>query len=194
MNRFLFITIAVAVLSTGCLTRSYVPTARYALAPQPTVEPGVSTGQSLAVRLLIAAQPYNQPIVYRTSDFEVGTFPYAEWAEPPREVVTRALMDALTASGRFSDVGYSLDQTRPNLILSGEVRRFDILRDEEPWKALCEVRLELRKAIEKELIWQDTLVATKDLTGNDVADAPAAMSSAISEIVNKAVRDIGASL
>src|SRR5690606_3497556 len=117
-------------------------------------------------RLLTAAQPYNQPIVYRTSEFEVGSYAYSEWAEPPRDTVTRTLVDALIASQRFSDVGYAIDQSRPDLLLSGELRRFDVMRNTEPWQAVCEVRLELRHALEKDLVWQDTLTAAVPMAAN----------------------------
>jgi len=181
--------ILMAVLTTGCATRSYEPPVQYALGPQVEVKAANPTAKTLGIRSLEAARPYRQQIVYRDG-LRLGQYANTEWAVLPSDAVTRALTDAIVATGHFADVGAAADMSKPDYILTGQVRKFDLQRDTEPWKAECEVRLEMREALGREAPYGETLSASVPLSSNDVSALPAAMSQAVATIVTEAANAI----
>lgn len=182
----------VALLAVaGCATRSYTPTVWYVLTPEVSVSATESSGKTLAVRPMETARPYGQMIVYLDEHNELGRYQDVEWAELPRDTVLRALMDAVIATNRFSDVGVAQNMSQPDLILTGQLRRFDLDRTASPWKAVCEVRFELRRTAEPALLYGETLTATQALSEDAVAALPSAMSVAIAHVVQKAATEIG---
>jgi ABC-type uncharacterized transport system auxiliary subunit len=186
--------VAALLLSTflvaGCATPKYTPTTRYALHPPVKPAEATPTDKTLAVRPLDAARPYGQTIVSREAGDVLVPLNQVEWAEQPRDIVTRALIDALVATHRFADVGSALDMHQPDLMLTGQLRAFDLVRTTKPWKANCEIRLELREALGRGLLYAETLSASEPLGKNDVAALPAAMSAAVSRVIDAAVQGI----
>jgi len=182
-----------AALAAGCTTPSYTRVTRYYLetgcANVTTASPG---SKSLGIRPLLAARPYDQKVAYRMPDYTLGGDETIQWAESPRDTVTRALTDALSACGRFKDVGNAADIALPDWTLTGEVRRFDENRTRNPWTADCEIRLELRDTQSGEALWAETLSASVPMERNENGALPAAMSKAVSEVVSKAVAAISA--
>lgn len=185
----------VALACAGCLgSRTYTPYKLYVVDPGAGAvagSGGPSSALTLGVRDISPARPYGQTrIAYRAEALEVGYYSEAQWAELPAETLTRAFTDALAASGAFADVGRMLDLATPALILTGDLRRFDEVRTTDPWTALCEVRLELRRGPGRELVWAETLTASVPLEEHSVPALAQAMSQAMSEIVAKAVEGI----
>jgi len=178
-----------AVLAAGCATRSYEPPTRYTLGPQVEVKAVTPTEKILAVRSLDGARPYRQQIVYRDG-LQLGHYANVEWADLPSDAVTRALTDALIATGRFVDVGAAADINRPDYVLTGQLRKFDLRRDTEPWTAECEVRIEAREALGRETLYTETLSASVPLSSNEVSALPTAMSQAVATIVTEAANAI----
>jgi len=185
--------VAVSLLATGCLTtKEFTPTLRYTLAPTiPVTAPGRTSEETLAVRPLESARPYKQNIVYRNG-LEIGHYTSVEWAELPADAVGRALRDALLASGRYRDVGSALDLTKPTYILTGQLRKFDLVKDSQPWHAEIEVRLEVREALGRNLVWASTLPVTEPLDKDDIGALPAAMGRAVSRLIADATAGITA--
>jgi len=131
-------------------------------------------------------------LVFRETDHQIGCYPNVEWAEMPRDTVTRALSDALIAMGRFKDIGNAADLRAPDLLLTGQLRKFDEVRTSDPWVAECEVRIEVREGIERRLVWAATLSVREPLERNDLAALAAAMSRAVARIVEQAAAEIAA--
>ncbi|MBM3290162.1 MAG: hypothetical protein FJY92_08435, partial [Candidatus Hydrogenedentes bacterium] len=161
----------------------------YAIEPKPAISPVESSGKSLAVRPLEPARPYKQNVVYRQGP-ELGVYTTVEWAELPSDAATRALIDALVASHRFSDVAKAADLGIPGLILTGQLRRFDLVRDVSPWSAVCEIRLELREGGARALVWEKTLTASEPLATDGNESLPAAMNAALTRVIHEAVTEI----
>jgi ABC-type uncharacterized transport system auxiliary subunit len=181
------VVVVLATVFAGCLSpRTYVPTMRYAVNPGIEVPRAEPTGRVLGVRLIEAGRPFNQDIVYFENPTVLRTHEHVEWAELPSVVVTRALVDAIEATGRFSDVGFAIDIELPDLILTGQLRKFDELRTETPWVAECEVRLELREVRSGGLVWADTLTAREPLAGESLPELAIAMGKSVSTIVEAA--------
>lgn len=175
--------------STGCIRPSITPTVRYTLKPEIAVEQAPPTERSLGIRRLRTSALYRTPILY-AQGHQIHPFPFAEWAMNPEDMVTRAITDALAATGRFRDVGDASNINRPELMLFGELRRFEADRDVNPVEAVCEVRLELRETFGTNLLWANTLTARVPLTEDRVAALPEAMSQAVAQIANTAAREI----
>ncbi|MCP4639804.1 MAG: hypothetical protein GY851_05200 [bacterium] len=189
-----YLPLALIVLAAGCLSQpTYVPTTRYTLAPEIPAIAADATPRVLAIRPLLPARPYSKPgISFLEADHVLGAYDHAEWAELPAASVTRALADALIASGRFQDVGDALNVTSPDLILTGQLRRFDEVRTAEPRTAVCEIRLELREARSGKCVWADTITASVALDGQNLPALAAAMSKAVSTVVSEAATHIAA--
>ena len=186
-----FTMLAAALIALGCATSNQSAT-RYVLDVRPDAPKAQPLDKSLGIRPLEAARPYKERIVYRDENYTLGAYETVEWAELPRDMLTRALTDALVATGRYRDVGNASDMTLPDYILTGELRRFDEVRTTDQWTAECEVRLELRQAQGPEAVWAATLTAKEPLAEDDVSALPAAMSKAVAAIIKQAVEQIAA--
>ena len=104
----------------------------------------------------MVAQPYRLPLVYQEGA-RLGVYPNEEWAEQPGDMVTRAVSDAIMATGRFQDVGNAADMARPDLILTGELRKFHEERSDTSLQAVISLHLELREARGTNAYWVETL-------------------------------------
>ena len=189
MRTMVFMAILV-VMGAGCATPHYIPVQKYRLEIRPQIGEVPPAGKSLGIRPLEPATPYKLRMVFRESDFLLGNYDHAEWAEPPRDMVTRALDDALTATKRFKDVGNAADMAAPDYILTGEIRRFDEVHTTTPWTAECEIRIEIRQTNANNAVWAQTFSAKEPLSRNEVGAFPAAMSRAVSGIIQQAVNGI----
>jgi ABC-type uncharacterized transport system auxiliary subunit len=170
----------------------YAPTLRYSLNANVETSQVASCGKTLGVRPLDYARPYKQKIVYRDPGNIVGEYTNEEWAELPRDFVTRAVTDALSSTGRFSDVGNASDITAPDYVLTGYIRKFDENRTGPAWTADCEVRLELRQQPDGNAVWGATLSASEKLAANDPTALADAMSKAVSKVIADASKGIAA--
>ncbi|MCC6153194.1 MAG: membrane integrity-associated transporter subunit PqiC [Candidatus Hydrogenedentes bacterium] len=181
---------ALLLLSAGCIgLNKPTPPLRYVIDPKPQIAPAENAGKTLAVRPLEPARPYKQNVVYREGA-EMGIYTLIEWSELPSDAATRALIDALNTSGRFKDTAKAIDLGVPDFILTGQLRKFDLVRDAEPWTAVCEIRLELREGTGRELVWAKTLTASEPLATSESSALPPAMNSALSHIIEGAVTEI----
>lgn len=180
--------LAGAVLAAGCLgPRDVVESRLFRLAP-PAPAPGAAapSGMTVGVRPLDTARPYDLRMAVMDSDFSVAYRSFDRWAELPSDALTRALSDALSATGRFSDVGGAGDMNRPDFILTGEIRAFHENRTVSPPVAELEARLELRASREPAVVWSGTLRETEPLDGADGAAFASAMNRAAGRLVGRA--------
>ncbi|MDQ1257452.1 MAG: cholesterol transport system auxiliary component [Candidatus Hydrogenedentes bacterium] len=174
----------------GCARVAYLPTARYILEPAPEVALVQCSNLALGIRPLVPEQPYNQRVLYRADAYQVDYYANAQWAEMPRDVVTRAVTDALIATERFKDVGNAADMRMPDMVLTGQLRAFDENRTTDPWTAECEVRLELRKGLNRDSAWAATMKVSEPMDTNDLPGLAAAMSRAVARVAQQAAAEV----
>ena len=159
LRRLLSICCVWALCLGGCLGRGEIIPLRYygidSLAA--TVPPSTRTWPvALGVRPYTAATRYRDRILYRTSAVEFAFYPYDRWVEPPEEMVTRLVSHMVRASGLFPQVVSAYNVQLPAWILSGEVTRFDEVREAGGRRAECwlsrapTVRALLRSAVRHE--------------------------------------------
>jgi len=189
MRRAALIAILAITTAVGCVRPAIPPTLRYTIAPEISVETAPSTERTLGVRPLRAPLLYKTPILF-TEGFQLREYPHAEWAVRPDHTLTRAIIDALVATQRFQDVGDAPNVNRPELILVGELRAFEVDHDVSPREAVCEVRLELRETFGTKLLWAGNLSARVPLEEDHISAVPKAMSEAISRVANNAAAEI----
>lgn len=183
-----FSALVLAVTLSGCLGAPTVVKREYfSLSPSLSVIHGEPLDKTLGIRSLDVAKPYSSSMAYLASSYKISYRNAQEWAERPGDTVTRALIDALAASGRFKDVGDAAEMARPDYILTGELRTFVEDRTTSPPSALIEVRIAVREAQDKELLWIDTLKFSEPLdAGTDASAFAAAMTRAIEKLVETA--------
>ena len=180
--RFVPVLLALVVGATlaGCIGGGVRPIMQFYLEPEAHPPVLDADGPTLAVRPLRAPRIYRQKIVYRDADFVLGQYDLNEWSEAPADILTRVIMEALRATGQFSDVAFSADLTRSDAILTGEIRAFEEDRTQSPWHARCEVRLELRVGgADRTLAWAETLTVHAPMARNHVETLPEAMNRAL---------------
>jgi ABC-type uncharacterized transport system auxiliary subunit len=144
----------------------------------------------LGVRPFTAATRYRERMLYRVSDVEIGFYEYDRWVEPPEEMVTRVITALLHASGLFRQV-VTVDQVQlPAWLLSGELVRFDEVREGGRSRAECWLRVEVRRAQDERLLWTEVMRASVPLT----AETPAALAQAMSQAVQQVATELIARL
>jgi len=194
MSRLIVSSLALLTLA-GCLTRGEVePIRRYAVEPVISVETLPPTASTVGVRPLEAARPYREAIVFLGEGQEMGRRLRAEWAERPREVLTRAVTDALIATQRFADVGDAANMVRPDYILTGEVRQFRENHTVTPWQAEVEVRLALRESRGVEQMWAATIRASAPLEDESASGAARALAVAVADAAVEAAQGIATAI
>lgn len=168
---------------------SYIPTYYYMIDTDPEFEKADKPlPVSVTVGTLRSPSRYQDRMVYRKSRYEMGFYEYSEWIEPPAEMVTRAVVNALDASGLFSRVD-TLDFTPgTDLIVLGEITRFDQEVQGEENFADCELLLELVRADGEEVTWRYRAKAR--VKQEKEGEFAAAMSEAVRRALADAVSDM----
>jgi ABC-type uncharacterized transport system auxiliary subunit len=183
-------------LATGCLSPGeVVPINRYVI--EPAIETDAVAGMetpdavnTIGLRPLAAARPYSSRMAFREGDLSIGYYPEVQWAETPGPVVTRALEDALRLTRAFTDVGDAADMSRPDLILTGDIRKFYEDRTVDGPVATVEVILEVRESLGVEALYNKIYVAAVPLEGSGPAALAKAMNEAVARFATDAARDI----
>lgn len=193
-NRLLYAWALLALcLSAGCLTsREIERTRHYTLYPEIHVDTAPALDLTLGIRPLFAARAYGVLMAVLDGDHQMGFRDRDQWAEPPANTVTRAVSDAIAATGRFKDVGNAADMTRPDLLLTGELRMFHENRSVSPPMAELEVRLELRPARQPGVLWAETMREAVPMEGHTPAAFAAAMNLALTSLARHAAAEIAA--
>lgn len=180
-------------LLLGCARGEFVPTVLYSVEPEIEVAQFETVDASFAIRPLEAARPYRLPIQYRTPGNALHRYYDVEWAEMPRDTVTRAIMDGVIASGRFADVGHAANMRTADYILTGFLRRYEEARDGAGGRAaVCEVYVETRTGFERDLVWSGSASASVPIEGEGFAALAAAMSEAVAQVAAEIVEAVAA--
>jgi ABC-type uncharacterized transport system auxiliary subunit len=196
MMQRLILTLMVCSLA-GCLSAPEItPTRRYTVFPELRVSAvDKAQGLTLGIRPLTVARPYAALMAFTDVNHVLAYRDREEWAEAPGAIMTRALTDALIATKGFEDVGNAAEMARPDLMLTGELRKFHEKRGDGPSAAELEVRLELRQARGKTLIWSETLhaeIVMDNGSASALADAMVKAVTQISEDVADALTSLSA--
>ena len=178
---------------TGCLgARPFIPVRYYSLEPLTDSVPHATQSRTIALGIqpFTAASRYHERMLYRLSEVEVNFYEYDRWVEPPEEMVTRIVADALRASGLFPQVRQVANLQLPAWLLSAVLLRFDEVRGPHLSRAECWLQLELRRARDEQLLWSKTLRAAAPLNGKSAAALATAMTTAVHQIARQLITEL----
>lgn len=192
ITAFLLAAAALGIFPAGCLgPRTLMETRQFLLAPAPGEAPALAdSGNTLGIRPLAAALPYDLRMAVLAEDGTLGYLPHDKWAERPETALTRSLSDMLRATARYADVGDAAEMVRPSLILTGELRALRLNRSVSPAVAEMAVRLELRASREPKAVWTGTLVETEPLEEDSGMDFARAANRAAGRLVARAAAEM----
>jgi len=175
--------LTLAIFLSGCafLKPGGPPPGRYVITSQPRPDALPPTALTLGLRPLSSARPYHTSMMFLDTTGRLTSYETAEWAELPEAVLTRALTDALDATGRFEDVGNAADMARPDIILTGDIRSFHEDRGVSPAEAVVELHVAARIAQTKALVWSGLATARVPLTSGGAEGLRAAMEAAVTQ-------------
>lgn len=180
-----------ALVLTGCASTGYTPTRYFMVEVPHQTSVHTTEGPSLGYRPLIAAKPYRSvAMAFRPANNELAYRFNEEWAEYPADTVTRALADALQATGQFADVGDATLMPLPAFILTGAIRAYHEDRTTSPAAAILEVHLELRERRGEIALWDHVLTVHEPMADS----SPAALASAMTKAVTQAVEEAAAAI
>jgi ABC-type uncharacterized transport system auxiliary subunit len=91
------------------------------------------------------------------------------------------------ASGLFRQVVPADSVQLPAWILSGEVTRFDEVREAGGRRAECWLRVEVRRGRDEQLLWSEVLSAVEPLTEETPAALAQAMSRAVQRVAQRLI-------
>jgi ABC-type uncharacterized transport system auxiliary subunit len=123
----ILVAIAVLVILSGCGGGVKYPN-YYTLHVPPPPDPPMAQGVhgSLAVREFRESSYLRQgAIVYKTSPEHIGFYNYHRWAVDPREFLTNAVEDRLSASGDFARVKLYDGHSDIDFVLSGNLEKLE---------------------------------------------------------------------
>jgi ABC-type uncharacterized transport system auxiliary subunit len=143
---------------------------------------------TVAVNNVRAPSRYQDQMVYRTSEYEVGFYEYSQWVEQPAEMVRRALLDALKDSGLFQRVDPIDIVVNPDLTLQSAIVSFDQVVTKTGNSAECELTLELLRGNSGQPVWSYDAKARVAQKGK--GKFVEAMSAAVSKGINDAIADM----
>jgi len=143
---------------------------------------------TVAVNNVRAPSRYQDQMVYRTSEYEVGFYEYSHWVEQPAEMVRRALLDALKDSGLFKRVDPIDIVVNPDLTLQSVIVSFDQVVTREGDFAECEFILELLQSNSGNPVWSHDAKARVAQQGR--GKFVAAMSDAVNKAITEAIAEM----
>ncbi len=171
---------------------SYLPTEYYLI----RVEPGPpAEGEPLPLQVDISAVRaplrYQNQMVFRRGDYQVGFYENSRWAALPAEMVRRALIDALIRSGLFARVDLFGQNPEADLFLQAEIESFDQVIDGEALRAEFTLLIEAVRTDTGAPVWSYRASARIPQEGKGrLAEA---MSQAVGEALSRAIEEMGGS-
>lgn len=151
--------------------------------PDPPVQEGVRT--SLAVREFRSPGYLRQgAIVYKTSPEQIGFYNYHRWAMDPREFVTSAVRDRLSASGNFAQV--KLYDGRPvDYVLSGELEKLEEIDYEGSVKVEVAISAQMTNLATGTTVWTNDVSEVGTVGTRNVPAVVAEMNRTMERAIEK---------
>ncbi|MFW5968731.1 MAG: ABC-type transport auxiliary lipoprotein family protein [Persicimonas sp.] len=150
------------------------------------VEQTESDRPALALEQLSVDAAYDETqIAYRSSPYKLERYYYHRWAAPPGLLLTDAMREAYSATGRFRSVT-SGSVARSDMVLSGQVVALEEIDvTDEEWQGRIVLELRLRDAVTGDLLWSETIEKRRDLDDRSPAGLAAALSESIGDVVEE---------
>ncbi|WP_240905540.1 ABC-type transport auxiliary lipoprotein family protein [Thiorhodococcus mannitoliphagus] len=184
-------TVLVVALVGACGTAPPLPRDRYySLAPD--VQAPVA-GQRVAAILQVndlAARGFlgGRQILYRFNDQPLVVERYETylWEEPVPRAFAAVLVSAIRDAGVFRHVLIPADPAKPDLLLGGEVERFEHRPTDAPPRVSAKLSLSLVRTDDRRSLW------TRQYSGDEPvsADTPDAMAEAFNRLAGRLAAEV----
>lgn len=151
--------------------------------PDPPAQEGVHT--SLAVREFRSPSYLREgAIVYKTSPEQIGFYNYHRWAVDPREFVTSAVRDRLSASGNFAQV--KLYDGRPvDYVLSGQLEKLEEIDYEGSVKVEVAISAQMTNLATGTTVWTNDVSEVGTVGTRNVPAVVAEMNRTMERAIEK---------
>ena len=185
-----------AVLLTGCFGKlRTVPFRYFSIVTEPGVKPAVVTiPKSIWIIDFQAAARYGYEIVHRTDAFGIGYEQFDRWVERPEEMTRRVYASVFDGRNFFKEVIFGVATAPTDYILEGYVLQFDEIRADSTWTARFSIKLTLSSPLEHRIIWTNLKTVERRLESNITGALAKAMSAAVLESAQDALREVEAIL
>ena len=179
--------IAVLVILTGCGRGVKYPN-YYTLDVPPPPDPPMAQGvhASLAVREFREPSYLRQGvIVYKTPPEQIGFYNYHRWAVDPREFVTNAVEDRLSASGNFSRVKLYDGHSDIDFVLSGNLEKLEEIDYGGGVKVEIAISAQMVRLSTGTTVWSNSVSEVGQVDRRDVPAVVAEMNRIMDRAIQK---------
>jgi ABC-type uncharacterized transport system auxiliary subunit len=157
---------------------------------QVTADPGPWSGGELP--LTISLKPFTasealepEGIRYRTSEVEGGYWTDDRWAEQVPDMVAAILDRQLSLAGIFRRVNLMESAGFADLLLGGQVHRFEEEDRGPDWFAVVELTLEVSRSEDGEVVYHERFFEEERCEGRSVREVVRAMNRAMTRVVER---------
>ena len=152
--------------------------------PDPPMAPGVHA--SLAVREFREPSYIREgAIVYKTSPEQIGFYNYHRWAVDPREFVTNAVEDRLSASGNFARVKLYDGRSDIDFVLGGSLEKLEEIDYDGGVKVEVAISAQMVRLSTGETVWTNSVSEFGTVTQRDVPAIVAEMNRTMDRAIQK---------
>jgi cholesterol transport system auxiliary component len=163
--------------------------------PPPTFDltaPGATTRLRPVARQLVIPEPNavqaldSDRILVRGADGSLSTLAGAQWADRLPRLVQARLVQTFENAGRVAAVGRPGDRITPDLLLSTEIRRFQI--EAGPREAVVEISAKLIEDRTGRVLGGRVISARRPVEAMSGAEAARALDAALAEVLIETLR------
>ncbi len=123
----------------------------------------------------------DEPIVYRSGAYEIGTYDYHHWAEPPVRMVRVMLIRLLRDSGRYQSVTQLGSDAQGEFVLQGRLDGFEEVDTGDNIGALVTMEFEVFDRKAHKTVWTHSYSRTEPVQGRQISDVVAALNHNLME-------------
>ncbi len=152
--------------------------------PDPPVQEGVHT--ALAIREFRSPAYLRQgAIVYKTSPDQIGFYNYHRWAVDPREFLTTAVADRLSASGNFAHVKLYDGRSDVDYVLSGRLEKLEEIDYEGGVKVEVAISAQMTNLATGATVWNNAVSEVGTVNKRDVPAVVSEMNRTMERAIEK---------
>lgn len=171
--RFILVSLAAMALA-GCGSGRPIRYYTLQLPPAPGPSTNVYPVTVLIGRIGAPEILHDDPIVYRTGQNEIGTYPYHQWVEPPVRILKDMLIRRLRASGKYRSVAELGSSAQGDFVLQGRLYDFEEV-DTGRIAALVTMEFELFDRRTRNTVWTHYYSRSEPVRGKEIPDVVSAL-------------------
>jgi ABC-type uncharacterized transport system auxiliary subunit len=178
--------LAVLAMLTGCGKVKYPAYYTLNLLAPPDPPASYNARESIVVREFHSPGYLRQgPIVYRTTPEEIAFYQYHRWAADPRKLVTAAVADDLSSSGRYAIVSVDNGHNDGDYTLTGELERLEESDDPDGVKVRVAISAQISRTTTGAVVWRNAVSEVGTVSKRTVPGVVSAMNQTMDLAIAK---------